>query len=165
VRVAKLSVLAVALAVAIGLTPKATRLVLGNIALAIVVMAAVSVGFAWVIWRAGRWRGGWVMLVGWAAAAVISTALMQFRIHLAQAAIGFTPQQQGRINIFAMFLPFWATALGVVTFVTWRAIRRGADRFTPALAVRSFGACLVGALAYTIVFAAFDLGSLLIAWK
>ena len=138
--------------------------ILGNIALVFLAVAAIGVAYGWAIWHAGRWRGGWVMLVGWTAAAVIITALMTFRIHVAQAALGFTPEQQGRINIFGMFLPFWAAALGGVTLVVWRAIRRGADRFTLSLAARSFGAALLGALLFFVVFATLDIASLLPAW-
>ena len=128
-------------------------------------MGAIGVVFGWAIWHTGRSHGGRAMLVGWAAAAVIVTALMTFRVHLAQATLGFSPEQQARIPIFGMFLPLWATSLGGVTFVVWRAIRRGADRFTLSLAGRSFGAWLLGALAYLIVFATLDFTSLLPAWK
>lgn len=139
--------------------------ILGNIALVFLAVAAIGVVFGWAIWHAGRWRGHWAMLVGWAATAVITTALMTFRIHLAQAALGFTPEQEGLINIFGMFLPFWAAALGAVTLVVWRAIRGGADRFTLSLAARSFGAALLGALLFFVVFATLDIASLLPAWK
>lgn len=132
--------------------------ILGNSAIAFLVMGAIGVVFGWAVWHAGRSRGGRAMLVGWIAAAAIVTAPMTFQIHLA-------PEQQASIPIFGMFLPFWAASTGGVTLVVWRAIRRGADRFTLSLAGRSFGAWLPGALAYLIVFATLDVTSLLPAWK
>ena len=135
--------------------------VVRNAMISFLLMAAVGVLFGWAIWRAGRWRGGWAMLGGWAVAAVIATALMTFQIHRTQAALGFTSEQHQRIPVFGMFLPLWAAALAAVSLVLRRAMRRGADRFTLALAVRSFGAWLLGALAFFVVFAALDFASLL----
>ena len=136
-------------------------IIAGNSAIAFLVMGAIGVLFGWVIFRVGRWRGGWAMTAGWAAAAVIFTALMTFRIHLAEAKLGFTPEQQARMPIFSMFLPMWAAALGGVTVVVWRSIARGVDRFTPALAARSFGAWLLGAFLFFMVFAVLDVTSML----
>lgn len=135
--------------------------VIRNAVISFLVMAAVGVLFGWAIWRAGQWRGGWAMLAAWALAAVIATALMTFQIHRTQAALGVTAEQQQRIPIFGMFFPLWAAALGAVSLVLRRAMRRGADRFTPALAARIFGAWLLGALAFLVVFAALDFASLL----
>ena len=133
----------------------------GNVVISFVLMALAGVLFGWAIWRAGRWRGGWAMLAGWAIAVFIATALTVFQIHRTQSALGVTPEQQQRVPAFEMFFPLWATALGVVSLVLRRAMRRGADRFTPALAARSFGAWLLGALAFLVVFAVLDFASLI----
>ena len=132
-----------------------------NIISSLFVLAAVGVLFGWAIWRAGTWRGAQGMILGWVLSVVGVTALMTFQIHRAQAALGFTPEQQQRFPAFRTFLPMWAVAFGAVALVIRRAIRRGEVRFTAGLAARSFGAWLLGALAFFLVFAALDVASLL----
>jgi hypothetical protein len=125
------------------------------------VMAALGVLFGWAIWRAGTWRGARGIIIGWVLSVVGVTALMTFQIHRTQAALGFTPEQQQRFPVFWTFLPMWGVAFGAVALVIRRAILRGEVRFTAGLAARSFGAWLMGALAFFLVFAALDIVSLL----
>jgi hypothetical protein len=129
--------------------------------LSFLLMATVGVAFGWAAWRVGRRWGGRAIAFGWAAAVLVATGLMTLQIHRTQAALGFTPAQQARFPVFATFLPMWAAALGAVALVARRQLRTGAERFTPGFAGRSFGAWLLGAFAFFVVYAAFDVAAIL----
>jgi hypothetical protein len=86
---------------------------------------------------------------------------MTLQIHRAQAALGLTAVQQAGTPVFATFLPMWATALGAVALVPRRHLRAGSERFTAGFASRSFGAWLLGALTFFLVYAVLDIVAIL----
>jgi hypothetical protein len=131
-----------------------------HVLLAFCLMAAAGVAFGWAAWLAGRRWGARAVALAWVLAVLAATGLMTAQIRQTQAALGLTAQA-ARTPVFATFLPMWAAALGAVALVVRRRLRTGGTRYTVGLAARSFGAWLLGALAFFVVYAALDIAALL----
>lgn len=112
--------------------------------------------FAWTAWAIDRRFGARGLVLAWIVGAVFMSTLMAARVHVQQAALGFTEEQQRAFAPFPTFLLMCLAGLGAVTLVLYRRRRAGVEKFQAGTAVRSLGAFVLGVLGFFVIYAIVD---------
>lgn len=127
-----------------------------SLLLGVAALLVAALLFSWTAWSIDRRFGTRGLVLAWIVGAVFLSAVMAARVHVQQAALGFTEAQQQAFAPFPTFLLMCLAGLGAATHVLYRRRRAGVEEFWGGTAVRSLGAFLLGVLGFFVVHAIAD---------